>query len=269
MRIRSRGATANRDAWAGFESSHSHGLTPGHIGRLSDDDSDGRGKTSMFLRTKRILMNEVDAGSGNGAAAAAPTETPQPEPQAQGAAPQASVDIDAITASVADKVFAALRKAGAFEKPQPNKAAKPSGTQAPTQEPVLDAVKLRSLDRALSKHGMAERLSDAHYRRVEKAFAEDSPDDATAWVKDYFDGLGVAPSQTATQVQAAQPAPKPATEHPVSNRGAPPVTQVPLEEADLVSMSESDRRAFIQSKGVRAYVTQLAKQLKGRPVQLR
>jgi hypothetical protein len=127
-------------------------------------------------------------------------------------------------------------------------------------------MRLRALDRALSKHGIADKLSDSQYKRLEKQFAEESPDDAGSWVKDYFDGFGVAPQPAATN-QAAQPA-KPVAEHPVSNRGAPPPAQVPIDELDLFTASDSDRAAFIKAKGPKAYLVQLQKQGKGRPVRL-
>jgi hypothetical protein len=63
--------------------------------------------------------------------------------------------------------------------------------------------------------------------------------------------------------------PKPQNERPVSDRGAPPPAQVPLEEADIVSMSDSDRTALVKQKGLRWYHDKLASQLKGRSVRLR
>lgn len=216
-------------------------------------------------------MTEADSGSGNGAAVQSSAETGN-VPQAQGdAITIGKSELDALVASAAakavsdakDSIFAEARRT--FTGSKKDKAPAPADPATPTQS--ADAMRMRALDRALSKHGLADRLSDAQYKRVEKLFVEESPDDAATWVKDYFDGFGVAPSQPATTNQAAQPA-KPVAEHPVSNRGAPPPAQVPIDELDLFTASDSDRAAFIKAKGPKAYLAQLQKQGKGRPVRL-
>lgn len=56
---------------------------------------------------------------------------------------------------------------------------------------------------------------------------------------------------------------------PASDRGSPPPSRVPIEEMDIVRMSDSDRRALIQAKGARWYTDKLRAQLKGRPVKMR
>lgn len=221
---------------------------------------------------KRILMNEADSGSGNGAAVPSTPDSPA-TPQAQGAAAPATLDalmsaldkrLEERDQKLHDKVFAALRRDGGLSK-KPNQ---PSADAAPvnTQPSVTD---FRSLDRALAKSGLADRLSDSAYKRLEKAFAEDSPADAHAWVKDYFDGFGTSPAtQPSSQPSSPAKTEQPAAPHPVSNRGAPQAVQTPVEELNLWSASDADRKAFIAQKGVRAYVQKLQQQGKGRPVQL-
>lgn len=225
----------------------------------------------MYL--KRILMNAADetGGSGNGAAPVAPPAS-ESVPQAQGDHVTLSkADLDAMIASgaakavadVKDSIYAEARRTFSESKKSKPPAETPSAT-APS--PAPDATRLRALDRALAKSGHAERLSETQYKRIERLFAEESPDDASVWVNDYFDGLGVK-HQPVTQPQAAHTA-KPVADHPVSNRGAPPPAQVPIDELDLFTASDSDRAAYIKAKGPKAYVAQLQKQAKGRPVRL-
>lgn len=226
----------------------------------------------MFINAKRILMAEVDAGSGNGAAPT-PTEVQADVPQAQGAAPAMSKEMaDAIASAVSsavagvkDSIFAEARRTFTAQK-------QPKPTKADDSAPVVaapDALKLRSLDRALSKTGLAARLSDSQYQRAEKAFASEDPPDAEAWVTDYFAGFGGPLSPPATNASPAVAPSQPQNARPASDRGAPPPAQVPLAEADLITMSDSDRTHLIKEKGNVWYRNQLAKQLKGRLISTR
>lgn len=224
---------------------------------------------------KRILMNQVDASPGNSAPAAPPaSDAPA---QAQGATVTLTqADLDAKIAAAVDLGFAkardsfhaeARRASEAANKPKPttktDSAATPAGP---------DPIRLRSLDRALNKAGLASKLTDSQYQRAEKAFASEDPSDVDAWVTDYFAGFGVQqPATPAAQVAAPQApaAPKPQNDRPASDRGAPPPSQVPLVEADLMTMSETDRAALLKEKGPVWYRNQLAKQLRGRPISIR
>lgn len=222
----------------------------------------------MFL--KRILMNEADAGGGNGAVPPAPS-APENVSQAQGDTVTLSrTELEAMIASGASKAVADVKDsifADARRTFSESKKSKPSAdTSATTPTSAPDATRLRALDRALAKSGHAERLNETQYKRIERMFAEESPDDASVWVNDYFDGLGVK-HQPVTQSQAAHAA-KPVAEHPVSNRGAPSPVQTPIDELDLFTASDSDRAAYIKAKGPKAYLSQLQKQGKGRPVRL-
>lgn len=228
----------------------------------------------MFPFTKRYLMSEADSGSGNGAAVPPPADTSNVS-QAQGDAVTLSrAELDSLiseaaskaVASAKDSIYAEARRTftEAAKKSKPTKADEP----APQPASAPDPTRLRALDRALAKSGHAERLSEAQYKRIERVYLEESPDDASGWVKDYFDGLGVAQPATQPAIATAAAPARPVAEHPVSNRGAPPPAQIPIEEIDLVSASESDRAAYIKAKGPKAYVDRLTKQLKGRPVRV-
>lgn len=212
----------------------------------------------MFI--KRFLMTEADGSPGNGAAPPAPAPA---EPPAQGAP---VVDVEAIKAAAAqaarDAAYAELRRNGALGKDKP----KANGEAVPTPAPPPDLGRLRQLDRAVARTPHAARLSDAAYSRLERAFIEEAPSDAGVWLKDYFEGLGIAPT-AAPAASTAQPPARSAS--PVSDGGTPPVSKVSLEEADLRSLTESDRDHLIRTKGAGWYMRKLAEQDKGRLVRIR
>ena len=208
---------------------------------------------------KRILMNQVDASPGN-SAGAAPSDVPAADvPQAQGAAPAMTKEMaDAIASAVStavagvkDSIFAEARRT--FTAPKQPKT-KDDAAPAPVTG-SLDPLKLRSLDRELSKTGLASRLTDAQYQRAEKAFAAEDPADTGAWVADYFNGFTAA-SPTATPAPQATPAApaQPTNAQPASSRGAPPAPQVPLDEMNVWTMSVQDRDAFIAKHGMKKYL---------------
>jgi hypothetical protein len=206
----------------------------------------------------RILMQQEDSGSGSGAPAPTPAE-----PQAQGAVP--AVDASAIAAQVRDSLFAELRRSGVLGKEKP---AKPTATE-PSAPPQIN---LRALDRAVARHPVAAQLSDRAYERMERAFQAEAPDDATAWIADYFQGMGVAAAQPATPAAPAATiaAPAPRTAVPISSGGgSPPAPTVPLEERDILSLSESDRQHLIKQKGARWYMSKLAEQTKDKSIRIR
>lgn len=233
----------------------------------------------MKLRTP--LRNAADSSPGSGAAAGAPAapaagapasaQTTPAQPQAQGAAFSAEA-IRQIADVVRDGVFAELRRSGVL-KDQKSRSGQPATPPAEgAAPPPVDPIRLRELDRAVTRAGLVDKLSPDAYRRLERAFVDESPDDASAWVGAYFEGFGVksgsAPTTTTTAT-AAQPA-APSTTQPItppaSDRGAPPAPSTPPEELDLVRMTEADRNALIKDKGLKWFQTELMKQLKGRPV---
>lgn len=218
----------------------------------------------MFIRP-RILMSEADSSGGNGAVVPSvvspPSESAAPVPTA----PAGGVDVDTIATKVRDSLFAELRRAGVFEKQKP--AAPVAKGESPSANPQPDPLKLRALDRALAKTGLASSLSDSQYQRAERAFAAEDPPDVESWTRDYFAGFG-APNPSPVTQPAPQPA-QPANARPASDRGSPPAPQVPLYEQKLRDLSEADRSALIKEKGLQWYRTKLAADLKGQPIKLR
>ena len=217
---------------------------------------------------KRILMNAVDASPGN-SAGAAPADVPAADvPQAQGAPVITKEVADAIASAVTsavggikDSIFAEARRT--FTATKQTKT-KDDGAPTPVSAGAApDPLKLRSLDRELSKVGLASRLTDAQYQRAEKAFAAEDPADTGAWVADYFNGFTAA-SSTATPaapVAATQAAPaQPTNAQPASSRGAPPAPQVPLDEMNVWTMSVADRDAFIAKHGTKKYLEKARQQ---------
>jgi hypothetical protein len=235
----------------------------------------------MFLNLKRILMNEADAGGGNGAAAPTTSAEPVNVPQAQGdtvtiskadlAALVAAEATKAVTA-VKDSIYAEARRTFAgSKKNQPAPKTDDAPAEAASAAAPLSATEerafLRGLDRYIATKGLKPNTSQ--YERAERALLSERPASVESWAADYFDGYGIAQTSTQpAQTQAAQSAQKPVAEHPVSNRGAPPPSVTPIEEIDLVHATESDRAAFIKTKGAKAYVTELQKQLRGKTVRV-
>lgn len=249
------------------------------------------------MHLKRIFMNTVGAngaspGSGQApgtppaqqqsapAGGGVPTGSqPQPQsaptPQAQGAATLPADAIDTIVAKVTDGVFATLRRAGVLkQQPQPKPTTQPgdAGTAAQAAAPTVDVMRMRALDRAVTRAGMADRLDGAAYTRLERAFVEEAPDDVDGWVGGYFRGMGVQ-QQAAQQQPQPQPqngaAPQPNNAHPASDRGSPPAPKVAPEDVDLIKMSDADRKALVRDKGLGWYWENLMKQLRGRKVTTR
>lgn len=219
---------------------------------------------------QRILMNAADASPGGGPATSsnstpAPAPNPSPTPQAQGDGQPLTLDgvKPVLMQLVRDALNADARRSGSGKQPQPKP--KNNGASAPT----FDGARYRELDRAVTRAGMAETLSGTAYRRLERAFADENPEDAESWVADYFAGLGVAkskPTTTATNTTATTAVTAAPTTPPVSDRGAPPAVQAPLEERDLTTLSAADRAALIQSKGLDWYVKTLARQQAGKRI---
>lgn len=225
---------------------------------------------------KRILMNVADGSPGSGAPAApvvpaAPAAAPAtPAAPAQGAAPLTREDLKSFAAEVQNGVFANLRRAGVLGNEQPKPKA---GEGAPTTEvaaPAPDAMSLRRLDRALARSGRV--LESTMYDRLEKLYAAEAPSDAERWVTEFFSGFG-SPAPAAAAPAAAAPNPNPPATNPtgptVSDRGAPAATKVPPEEANILTMSDADRKALIASKGLKWYAQKFREQMKGVRVSVR
>lgn len=228
----------------------------------------------MLIRITRYLMNVADGSPGGGAPAApgAPVVTPTPAPApapAQGAAPTIDrATEDALIKKGRDAAFAELRRNGHLKKSyvEPNDGDGAGGSNGKPATPASnDSSAYRRLDRALNRSGHAARLSDAQYGRLERAFAAETPDDADGWVKDYFDGLGAAPPAGAPPATTTTTVTPPATgaTPPVTARGTPAASQVPIEEANLLKLTDDDRKALIASKGLKWFTQKYQEQLKG------
>jgi hypothetical protein len=232
----------------------------------------------MFLRFKRILMNEVDAGSGNGAAPA-PTASVEPS-QAQGDAITLSkTDLAALVATAAEKavasakdsLFAEARRTFTGKQTKTKTDDAPTQTNAPTQ---IDPFKMRRLDFAMTKTGIAADLTPTQYERAHRDYAAEAPDDAESWIKDYFHGHGkfAPPVTQATAATVTQPVTSTTSQPakpPVSDRGTPPVSAVPLEEQDIYAMSPGDRDALRRQKGDKWFTDRILDQSKRHTVKLR
>jgi hypothetical protein len=130
---------------------------------------------------------------------------------------------------------------------------------APQNAPTT-STDFRPLDRAVAKTGLGKDLSDAAYKRMERAFAEEKPENSEAWVKDYFDGFGAAGKPTNATTPPPPAAPQNA--HPGSDAGAPARSETPLAERDVLTWTESDVNAYVKQKGVHAYAQLLKHQLR-------
>lgn len=235
-----------------------------------------------MLLFKRILMNAADQGGASGnPAAAAPAPAPETTPQAHGDTLTISkADLETLVSGAVTKavgevkgsIFAEARRVFTEGKPSKAKSGdEPTTPSAPNPAATaIDPLKMRSLDFALNKAGIAAEISQSQYERAHRDFASESPADVETWVKDYFHGHAkfVPPPVPKSETTQAAPPAKPASEHPLSNRGAPAPAQTPLEEINLWDATDSDRSAFIAAKGVKAYFELLQKQGKGKLVPL-
>lgn len=229
----------------------------------------------MFI-IKRIFMTAADNAGGSPPAPAQPAGGGQPapapapaQPPAQGASPQQTVDVNAIASAVHDKVFAALRQSGVLGS-KPRATTPPAPDAPPGAAADAPQVDLRSLDRTLGRTGHAARITEAQYRRVEAAYRAENPADTETWVKEYFEGWGAAPTPPAQapNAPAGNAAPQQRSTTPVSDGGSPPAPTAPLEERDILSLSEEDREHLRKQKGTAWYRAQLAKQTKGKSIRL-
>jgi hypothetical protein len=228
---------------------------------------------------KRILMSAVDAGGGGNSAPADPPVEAPPAPAPGASGPSITLtqaELDAKIASVAESAFARARDsfyAEARRVAAPKQSAPTKTKDDPSAAITPDPIRLRSLDRALNKAGLATKLSDSQYQRAEKAFAAEDPPDVEMWIKDYFDGFGSAPAPAAAPVAvptpAAQPPAQPTNAHPASNRGAPPAPNTSLVMSDFARWPVTDQLAYLKEKGAIAYREARNNSLKGRAVKLR
>ena len=228
----------------------------------------------MILNANRILMSEADAGGNSAAAAPAAAVDVS---QAQGTPPVIGKEVadaiaSAVTSAIAgvkDSIFAEARRTFTA----PNKAkAKTDEVPAPAASAQPDPIKLRKLDRAITTAGL--KPTDLAYELAEKAWMDSGDEsDPVGWTKGFFDRLGIG-TQVASQPTTAAPAAavNTATQRtaaPVSDRGAPPVSAVALEEQNLLAMSPSDREALRRQKGDKWFTDKVLEQSRGATYKLR
>jgi hypothetical protein len=238
----------------------------------------------MFLHLKRILMEGADGGGGSSGGNAAPNGSPaggaapsSAQQPAQSQAQGTSITREELVTLMREErngIFADLRRAGVIGDDSKKPKAKPSDSAPNSGTPSSgpDALKMRSLDRELARAGIASKLNERQYQRLEREFATDNPDDVSGWLKEYFGDLSpAASSQPAGASPAAgqQPStPQAQNARPVSDAGAPPAAKTPLEEQDLLTMSEADRRHLQQTKGIKWFTDTLEKQVRDKRFKL-
>lgn len=228
------------------------------------------------------VAGDGGGGSGNGQNPApqptppAPNGAPAPQPNPPAAAAQPQfVTVEQMKAMLDErdnKFFANLRRTGVIK--DAKRTETPPGEQPPAptnpSSSSLDLQKARSLDRTLSRTGLAAKLTERQYTRLERDFAADNPDDVEGWVKEYFEGFGG--SQPAAATAASPQSPTTAQPHnarPITAAAPPPAPQqVPLEEADLLTLSPSDRQKVLDAKGIKWFTDQLHKQVNNRTFKL-
>lgn len=214
---------------------------------------------------KRILMNAADQSPGNGAPAAPPSDVPAnaPAPQAQGA-PSATISVDDFKlmkttledlAKSVNSLHAADRRAREGKQPAADDKAK--STTNPTAD---DPSSLLALRDAFDDSTSEMKLTKGQRSLLREAVMgkRPHPSDVDGFVTDYVSRAGwmAAPASNPAAPVAAQPAApaQPSNAIPASSRGAPPAPQVPLEEMNPWTMSETDRDAFIKQKGIKVYL---------------
>lgn len=230
----------------------------------------------------RILRNQEGASPGGGAVpppGAAPSTTTPPVP-AQGASAASAATFDpamvkaivdavvpAVSQQVHDRVFADARRAGLVGSKV--KAPAPAATGDGTAPSPASSVNLRPLDRAIANSG--RKLDELAYGRMERSFIDEQPEDATAWVNQYFEGFGgtsPAPAAPALNGNATTAPASQLNANPVTNRGTPPAPTVPLEQRPILGMSPEDQAALMKLIGPAKYRAKWRAETKGMTVSL-
>jgi hypothetical protein len=184
------------------------------------------------MNTKRIFMNEADAGSGNGAA---PPPAAPPAPPAESAAP--AIDLDALVARLSkvidEKVeakqniaFAKLRKDGVLKQDKPS-GETPAVQPTPSVPVVAQAgLSMADVETLLERKGViASRaakfgLSDAQTKRFEAALASVPRESLATEADTYLADMGLVRTTEQPVTQSAQPQVLPTTP-PISDKGSP------------------------------------------------
>lgn len=174
-----------------------------------------------------------------------------------------------VRGAVRDALNADARRAAAPRTTTTNAATTTSsGTPSATPPaPAVDVTRMRALDRAIARTGHAP--SEAAYQRMERAFADESPSDVDGWVRDYYAGLGVArttaapAASTAPSTTAHAPTTVATPANPPVSASAPTAPSVPLEQQNVLQMSQSDRDALRRQLGPAKYAERLMQDARG------
>ena len=127
--------------------------------------------------------------------------------------------------------------------------------------------------RAIARLGLSDKLSDAQYRRVERAFLDERPQDIESWTKDYFAGFvpAAAPQSASTTNGSPSTSNAPRNERPASDQGAPGRTEAPMQEINLLdgSATPSDVARIVARHGVHGLKDMLTRQVRNVRVRIR
>lgn len=187
-------------------------------------------------QTKRIYMNEADAGSGNGAQAAPPVTA---EPTAAPTAPALDADallsrfasvvderIAASEARIKNSTFAELRKGGHLKQEKPQDAASQLTPSAPAAAQaglsMADVEALLERENVIATRAAKHGLNEAQARRLKSALSNVPRESFATEADSYLADMGLVKSQATPQPaaqQQAQATPAPAKPN-ISDRGA-------------------------------------------------
>ncbi len=231
---------------------------------------------------KRILMNQADASPGNGAVpptAAVPTDA---LPQAQGGSPitMTKEALDAALASaaemaakkVSDSFYAERRRASEGKGERPNGKPDTKNENASSGDDPSSLLALRdSFDDATSEM----KLTKGQKQLLREAVMSKRPSDVDGFVSDFATRAGWGSQSASPVAPVSQPAAIAANATPqrnaapVSDRGSPPVSAVPLEDQSVLSMSPSDRDALRKQKGEKWFTDKVIADSKTQTFKLR
>jgi hypothetical protein len=224
---------------------------------------------------KRILMNAADTSPGNGAVpppAAVPPTTATPAPGAPTPNPledlvtRLATQVETLSKSV-NSLHATDRRVR--EGKPPAKSDDKDGTVPIADDPSS----LLALRDAFDDSTSDLKLTKGQRQLVREAVMAKRlhPGDVDGFVTDYVSRAGWTATNASTpSAPAAAATPlAPTNDRPASDRGSPPPPKVPLAEADLLTMSDSDRAALIREKGIKWFVEKTRAQGKGRAVAFR
>jgi hypothetical protein len=175
-----------------------------------------------------------------------------------------------------DRMFADVRRTieaqlgkKAPKQNQPSIQQPEQQTQSPANTSIDERVRLST---SFARSAGRYELSDSAYARMERAFWAESPENPTAWVKEYAADFGLAeigkqPQQVATQ-SPTEVNGMDANRRPPVTGDAPGAAPKYTEDTPVWQLSPSDREALIRTKGGAWYRETVRRQLKSVNVRL-